>query len=478
MTNFNSRARKQNSRNSPENRSPLSNLRSILNCSIFLFSLITFILLLFPIKTVQADVRPIDCPLKVEPSSPIKYGTTEIAFNFDISGIKKMFETLPIPGKLGIYFPAYDGIQIPFLNCGFYADKDIYDRNRIPSSINTVIKKEQFTKCSQDPIFEKGIKKVSVVYDYDGKRETICSPKEFEVKEGPRKCNVNVRYVKGIGDIDSDWVADISDITYDDNPDWGSKFPSPTYLDMKLQVDGVDVMGFPYKKTDGNIITKDLPKQSPTSLDNGHLLKVYAKKYNETDYSPLCKTEFAVGRAGTPAPIPTSIPPTPTLAPDDPGCKDWSIKDCLSDPVGARKMCPRLCAVLPTTPTPPYPSLGPICDKLPSYNNDRNINFRKKCLECMEPTSGVPGIWTAVGCVGTNYTSIISYILSIGIGIAGAIAFLYFLYGAFMILTSSGNPEQIEEGKQMIVSSLSGLLLIIFSVFILARLIGIFQFPF
>ena len=97
----------------------------------------------------------------------------------------------------------------------------------------------------------------------------------------------------------------------------------------------------------------------------------------------------------------------------------------------------------------------------------------------MNPGVGkTPGIWTAVGCVGTNYVNVVSYLLSIGTGIAGAIAFLYFLYGSFMILTSAGNPEQIEEGKQMIVSSLSGLLLIIFSVFLLASIVGIFKFPF
>ena len=62
-------------------------------------------------------------------------------------------------------------------------------------------------------------------------------------------------------------------------------------------------------------------------------------------------------------------------------------------------------------------------------------------------------------------------ILTYSIGIGGVVAFLLIVFGGFQIILSAGNPEKIKAGKEMITSAIAGLLLIIFSVFIL-RLIG------
>lgn len=111
----------------------------------------------------------------------------------------------------------------------------------------------------------------------------------------------------------------------------------------------------------------------------------------------------------------------------------------------------------PLTPIP-YPSLAPLCDQLPG-------EFQVDCKDCIE---GQHGIWTAIGCIAPDLGSFISeQLLGVGVGIAGGIAFLYFLYGAFLFLTSRGNPEQIAMGREIIMSSLLGLALIIFSVFLL-----------
>lgn len=63
-------------------------------------------------------------------------------------------------------------------------------------------------------------------------------------------------------------------------------------------------------------------------------------------------------------------------------------------------------------------------------------------------------------------------ILTYSIGIGGVVAFLLIVFGGFQIILSAGNPEKIKAGKEMITSAIAGLLLIIFSVFIL-RLIGV-----
>jgi len=65
----------------------------------------------------------------------------------------------------------------------------------------------------------------------------------------------------------------------------------------------------------------------------------------------------------------------------------------------------------------------------------------------------------------------INNILPIAMGLGGIIAFLLIVFGGFQIILSAGNPDRVKAGKEMITSAIAGLLLIIFSVFIL-RLIG------
>lgn len=82
-------------------------------------------------------------------------------------------------------------------------------------------------------------------------------------------------------------------------------------------------------------------------------------------------------------------------------------------------------------------------------------------------------IETAVGCVNVKDPSVfVAWFLKFAIGIGGGIAFLLMLFGAFQIMTSQGDPERLKAGKELITSALMGLLMIIFSVFLL-QLIGV-----
>jgi len=65
----------------------------------------------------------------------------------------------------------------------------------------------------------------------------------------------------------------------------------------------------------------------------------------------------------------------------------------------------------------------------------------------------------------------INNMLPIAMGLGGIVAFILIIFGAFQIILSGGNPDRVKAGKEMITSAIAGLLLIIFSVFIL-RLIG------
>ncbi len=84
---------------------------------------------------------------------------------------------------------------------------------------------------------------------------------------------------------------------------------------------------------------------------------------------------------------------------------------------------------------------------------------------------GTNGLQTGLGCIPTELGPFITWFLGFAISIGGGIAFLLFSWGSFLLITSSGNPEQVKNGQDTLVSAGAGLLFIIFSVTLL-RIIG------
>lgn len=91
------------------------------------------------------------------------------------------------------------------------------------------------------------------------------------------------------------------------------------------------------------------------------------------------------------------------------------------------------------------------------------------CLSC----SSQNGMWTGLGCLPLDLNTLItSFVLTTGIGLGGGFALLCIIYAAFMMQSSQGNPEKLKKAQEMITSCIMGLMLIIFSVFIM-RIIGV-----
>jgi hypothetical protein len=90
----------------------------------------------------------------------------------------------------------------------------------------------------------------------------------------------------------------------------------------------------------------------------------------------------------------------------------------------------------------------------------------------VETIDDYQGIVTAIGCVPTRPQLFIYWLLNRVISIGGGIAFLIMIWGVFQIMTSSGDPEKLQKGKEIMVSAGAGLLFIIFSTFLL-ELIGV-----
>lgn len=109
---------------------------------------------------------------------------------------------------------------------------------------------------------------------------------------------------------------------------------------------------------------------------------------------------------------------------------------------------------------------------LEKQKNDKNII----CAEgggntsCTTDQSN-PAVNTAIGCIHTNPAEFAKDSLRFIIGIAGGLAFLMMLLGAFQMLTSAGNPETLNAGKERLTSAIIGLLFVIFAVLLL-QIIG------
>lgn len=87
--------------------------------------------------------------------------------------------------------------------------------------------------------------------------------------------------------------------------------------------------------------------------------------------------------------------------------------------------------------------------------------------------NGENSINTAIGCIPIDSgVSFVEWFLPRLLGIMGGVAFLLMLYGAFIMITSSGNPDRVKAGQETITSALTGLIFAIFALFIL-RLVGI-----
>jgi hypothetical protein len=118
----------------------------------------------------------------------------------------------------------------------------------------------------------------------------------------------------------------------------------------------------------------------------------------------------------------------------------------------------------------------------PKYPVSCNINF---CCMTEEDCENGPqnlaasrcnndtGINTALGCIPVNdLNEFVGWLLRNLTFIATGIAFFLMVFGAIQILTSSGNPDKVKVGGELITSAISGLLFIILSVFLL-KLIGV-----
>jgi len=116
----------------------------------------------------------------------------------------------------------------------------------------------------------------------------------------------------------------------------------------------------------------------------------------------------------------------------------------------------------PTYAATPIPGTtsGPFCgDWDGAWNVANGINTAFGCVRLFDASAFSTG--------GADMSIFLSWILTWAIGLGGGIAFLLIIYAGFMIMTSSGDPERLKAGQELLTSAIMGLIMLIFSMFIL-----------
>ncbi|MBI3380196.1 hypothetical protein HY029_05575 [Candidatus Gottesmanbacteria bacterium] len=426
----------------------------------FLFLLLFFLYFFF---FLPQKANAIDCPFRTDPN-PVVYTIDSGAGN-STPKYKLIFNTQQIPKEIETKYPEKGRIVFNFpdtLFCGQPIVKEITKASDAPTSAETSSDSCNYLKNS-------GTHKVELLYQYDQtvdnkievQSKILCSA-TYELKtEGP-SCNFTVERTDGIGDINSIWKIKVSDISV------GTK-SFIRYIQLRLMVNGE--IKYKGDKYDGD--------KFEFSINNLPPPRAYVRVVDREEFKPdylMCGGEFEISEKNIEIPKPTiQSAPSPTETPiptptEDPACNISDPKfDCRTKPYDTCISCrPK-----PTKPVPSPPPLTQLCDQLTTNNQ-----YRSLCQDCVDKKHGA---WSALGCLPISYTGFVGYIFNVGVAFAGGIAFLYFLWGAFKYLTSSGNAEKIEEAKQIITSSLAGIILIIFSIFLLkiigVDILGIFAIP-
>lgn len=396
--------------------------------------------------------------------SKIQLEISSVEGSDSIKSIKSVIEELPdemFPGELYLYYPYDMGDASACHSNALVTVNSRADAANIATSLQYTILWRPDCRGS----FQEGDRNVGLWY-YHKKNlisyDTVLVCKgDYVIRKVPPRCDV-VPTFSGIGDVSDDtWKVVVSNIAettgMDDN--------------VYVSIDGTALDG--QERTDGPMefpIPAALRTPGPHTA-TAHLYFPFVSIIRNIQCG---SGEFTMEEPGK-----THI------------CKDPK-RDILLPNGTTRKDCKgdyAQCSDCPKSSTSPLSLEGAaLCDQLPENNN-----FLANCWSCVnraeierqeaeakgEEWKQTSYVWTAIGCVPTDFTTIINeYVFVYGFGIAGGLAFLRFLYGCFLIMTSSGNAETVEESQAIITSALAGLLLIIFSVFFL-RLVGvdIFEIP-
>ncbi len=144
---------------------------------------------------------------------------------------------------------------------------------------------------------------------------------------------------------------------------------------------------------------------------------------------------------------------------------------------------------IPPTPQTNPPSQWEACRVClyPDANPTPTVGDTLRINANMPPTPYPGHMWTMIGCLSTDINdftgegaaaNIVNFLLNkLVFPLAGGIALLFLIYGAFLLLTSQSEPEKLNQGKRVVMGSIIGIIFVLFTVFIVNIIAGVLKIP-
>ncbi len=268
-----------------------------------------------------------------------------------------------------------------------------------------------------------------------GTGETSINPNYDTAKYGKGAYLFPPSALKGKGENGADIGAEVLYQTVNGVSNGKTLWPFP--MEDRIQSETQSILG---------------EKISVTWESMGGLWKTLDGVYGATAYSTPTPTS-SLGNTPTPTISASATTPTPITT----GSIPTPTSSLIHTPTTMINF-----ALLPTG--------QPSCDPC-GWCQDDPENKPPNWDACMTCLSTPKHYYTVLGCLSTVPGVFVQSMMRIVFGICGGIAFLSVLYGSVLILTSSGDPKKLKNGKDTILYSLIGLFLVIFSVFLL-RVVG------
>lgn len=86
-------------------------------------------------------------------------------------------------------------------------------------------------------------------------------------------------------------------------------------------------------------------------------------------------------------------------------------------------------------------------------------------------------VYTDFGCVPNDPIGFVEKFYGIGLSVIGMVAILFLIIGGYQILTSQGNPEKLQKGREYILYSVLGVLLAVFGFVFVQIVTGVLHIP-
>lgn len=115
------------------------------------------------------------------------------------------------------------------------------------------------------------------------------------------------------------------------------------------------------------------------------------------------------------------------------------------------------------------------CSQLPGTEDDFDDpnTQRGACWVCVTQNGKFEGpedsgkIYTGLGCISVSNEGLAKDLIRLLLGVSGGIALISILSASFMLTISQGDSNKVKNAKELITASITGLLFLIFSIFIL-----------